>query len=69
MEQITGQLTSLLNNMGMQFLSFAVVIVIAYVLVSIILRLIKVPVAFAKLLSVLATIGVMYYAYKEIFLS
>ncbi|MFF2754326.1 hypothetical protein ACFVR1_11355 [Psychrobacillus sp. NPDC058041] len=66
---ILGPLKEVFNNMGIQLISFGVTIVIAYVVTFLILRVVKVPAPLTKFISLMTTLIVMYYAYKQIFLA
>ncbi|WP_150284339.1 hypothetical protein [Rummeliibacillus sp. TYF-LIM-RU47] len=68
MDKIDGPLTKMLNTMGMQLMSFALAIVIAYGLTSFILSMIKVPAIVRNFIATVVTLIVMYYTYIKLFL-
>lgn len=69
MQEISNQFKEMMNNMAMQYLSFALAIAITYVVTYIILSIIKAPVVLRKFISIIAMLVAMYYSYNKIFLS
>jgi len=69
MDAVTESVKVAFNDMGMQLISFALIIVAAYVISYLLLSVIKVPVGLRKFISTMVMLVAMYFSFNSIFLS
>ncbi|MEV9639491.1 hypothetical protein ABZ756_02185 [Mammaliicoccus sciuri] len=68
-DQYDYGLKEVLNGVAGQFISFILIIVVAYCGTYLLLSVVKVPYAFKKLAAVIVTCIAIYYGYMNVFLA